>query len=85
MRLLRGEFGVGSAIAISFGAVVGFVTLLWLIIGCYGRGGASPNGVAERDGGLAVLEGGIQIAQAVVGFEGDCCGGGCGGCGGCGG
>lgn len=88
---------MGAAVAIASGAVVGFAALLWLIVGCYRCGGAArtrTDGVvrkAERDGGLAVLEGGVQIAQTVVGFDGcSCCGGdgvfgGGGGGGGCGG
>lgn len=73
---------MGAAVAIASGAVIGFAALLWLIIGCYRCGGAArswTDGVvrkAERDGGLAVLEGGVQIAQTVVEFDGcSCCGG----------
>lgn len=90
------NFDVGCTVGITLGAIVSVVALVWAIITCCGGGGGTARRPTEqtgkfsveKDGSIAVLEGGVEVAETVSQFQGCCCGGdggGSGGCAGCGG
>lgn len=88
MSRYGGEFDVGCSVAITLGAIASVVALVWAIIACYGGAARRPTEQTgrfsdEKDGSIAVLEGGVEIAETVSQFQGCCCGGDGGGSGGC--
>lgn len=72
-------FELGSTIAITLCAITGVVASAWAAVACYGGVSARLPTKQTKDGGIAILEGGVEIAQTVSQFEGCCYNGGYGG------